>query len=427
MAVDVGAVRERVAALRAGLPAPDVRVAREVVVVASSSRGGSSIFAEVLRRSRALLHFRAEVNPQLRLYGCEGGDDDALAPGHPVPPGLGTALGADCGQPTDRLDDDEAITTFAREIAARLVLQWPDLDVAAPEVADDVRRVLAERWAAAWAPGHFADASDFYVRLLARFAARWPAFHPAAYDVDRERVAGTGPAGAYCPGRLVEEPPFVLPLPWRHPTEAELRARPLVIKTPSNAYRLGWLRRLFPDARVRVLHLVRNPAASINGLSDGWRFPVFHSHDVGGLAIQGYSDVVAGGDRWWKFDRPPGWRALTSAPLERVCAAQWSGAHAAVLRDGDGDRHCLRFEDVVGARHRQERAMGELADWLGLPVHDELAAVLHRGLPAVMATHQPRHRRWFARAGLLEPVLALPEVQSVREALGYPEDRSAWE
>lgn len=426
MGVDPAEVRERVAALRAGLPAPDVlAAAREVIVVASSSRGGSSIFAEVLRRSGSLLHFRAEVNPQLRLHGCEGGDDDHVPADHPVPAGLGPALGADCGRPTDRLDDDAAIDAFAAEIAARLVLQWPELPVRGDDVRADVRAVLADRWASDWAPGHFADAQAFYARLFPTFATRWPGFHAAAYDLDRSKIAGA--SGPFLPVAPVEEPPFVLPLPWRHATPAELASTPLVIKTPSNVYRLGWLRRAFPAARVRVLHLTRNAAASINGLYDGWRFAGFHSHDVGGLRIGGYSDVVPGGERWWKFDRPPGWRAWTQAPLEEVCATQWVSAHRAVLADADPDRFRLRFEDVLGAPGRQSAAMDALADWLGVAVHHELSGVLARGLPVVMATHQPRHRRWFARADLLGPVCARPDVQATLAELGYSAHPDGWE
>ena len=42
---------------------------RELVVVASSSRGGSSMLAETLRASTSLVHLRAELNPFLRLVG----------------------------------------------------------------------------------------------------------------------------------------------------------------------------------------------------------------------------------------------------------------------------------------------------------------------------------------------------------------------
>ena len=48
-----------------------------------------------------------------------------------------------------------------------------------------------------------------------------------------------------------------------------------MIKTPSNAYRLPFIQALFPSARIRILHLVRNPAASINGLIEVGAFVVF--------------------------------------------------------------------------------------------------------------------------------------------------------
>ncbi len=424
---ELAAIQARVAAIRAGLPAVNVALAaRDVVLIASSSRGGSSILAEVLRRSRALNHFRAEINPQLRLFGCAGADDDSVAADHPIPPGLGEALGADCGQPTDRLDREAAVRAFSAEIAARLVLQWPEWHPEPSDIYDDVCATLAElETLEGWPPGAFPDAHAFYGRLFPRFVARWSTFNPGAYDLDRRRLSGV--ERLYLPGAPVEEPPFVLPLPWTHATEAELASRPLVIKTPSNVYRLGWLRRLFPNARVRVLHLTRNAAASINGLYDGWRFNGFHSHEVGGLVIPGYSDVIPGGDRWWKFDRPPGWRAWTTAPLERVCAFQWASAHQAALANAGDDRFVLRFEDVLGDRPRQDAAMRALAAWLGVPVHDELTQTLQTGLPLVMATEQPRHRRWFARAELLGPVCAEPEVRETMAALGYPAEMDGWE
>lgn len=413
------------ARFREGLPAPDVcGAAREVVLIASSSRGGSTIFAELLRRNPSLLHFRAEINPALRLFGCDGIHDDHVPADWPVPAGLSEALGMDCGHPTSQLSSDTEVEAFVREIGARLCLQWPTNTFSLEPLRADVHAVLAALTdGAGWTPGEFRDASAFYGRLLPRIRARHPEVHPSAYDIDRAQV-GT-PEHPFLPAEIVEEPPFVLPVPWIHATEAELATRPLVVKTPGNVYRLDWIQRLFPHARVRILHLVRNAAASINGLYDGWRFPGFHSHDVGGLAIPGYSDVVPGGHRWWKFDRPPGWADFKSAPLERVCAYQWTSAHRAVL--AHPDRFVLRFEDVVGGPERQVRAIGRLAHWLNLPVETQLAHTLRDGLPVVMATAQPRHRRWFDRAAIIEPLCLESEVQTVMHALGYPDSPAAWE
>jgi hypothetical protein len=68
-----------------------------------------------------------------------------------------------------------------------------------------------------------------------------------------------------------------------------------------------------------------------------------------------------------------------------------------------------------------------LEQWLGLPVSAELSAVLSGALPLVMATAQPRQRRWFARIGLLAPVLADPANLSIMKELGYDADPETWE
>lgn len=442
-----GAVLERVTRLReaGGAPRPlDVaRHAREVVLIGSSSRGGSSIFAEVLRRSRGLLHFRAEINPFLRLHGVAGTDSDAVAEHEPVPEGLGLDLGWDCGQPTRHLDDAPAVWGFAVEIAVRLTLQWPalrfDLDVVHDAVQDVLIDLVRHE---GWPAGRFLDPQPFHARLLARVRRRLPEIHPGAYDLDRRLVAALCPgpypgprgpdgAGVFVPdprSSPIEEPPFVLVTPWRLATEAQLDTCPLVIKTPSNAYRVAWLRRLFAAANVRVLHLVRNVAASVNGLYDGWRYPGFHAHATpAALDIRGYTGVVRGGDVWWKFDRPPGWTAYTGAPLEQVCAFQWRSAHAALLATAGLDRFRLRFEDVLGPAQRQRPTLVALGRWLGVPVADELAHVLAGALPVVMATEQPRSRRWFDRIALLGPLLAEPAHQRLMEALGYDADPETWE
>ena len=178
MGVDPVEVRERVAALRAGLPAPDVCAhVRNVVIVASSSRGGSSILAEVLRRVPGLVHLRAEMNPQLRLFGCAGEESDAVSPNHPIPPGLSQALGADCGRPTDALPDS-AVPAFAAEIAARLVVQWPTFHVEHAPVLADVRATLASLRAAGWPADRFVDAPSFYASCSAASAPAGPPFTP---------------------------------------------------------------------------------------------------------------------------------------------------------------------------------------------------------------------------------------------------------
>jgi hypothetical protein len=430
---DFSAVRRRVAVLRELRPSTiegfSARVA-EVVIVASSSRGGSSVFTEMLRHSPELIHFRAEVNPFLILAGLgfpESGGSDALgsdAGGDRQTLDAELALDAGGWAPLTPDSMPDSLRAFALDLAWRLTVQWPTLDI-------EPERVV--RWTQKTLEAHsLQDLAGFHLALLRKARSVYPTIDPWYYDIDPQRIRLAfpkliPPLGA--PGPVVlEEPPFVLVQPWRHATVTELSSRPLIIKTPSNAYRLPFLRALFPNARLRILHLTRNPAAAVNGLHDGWRFRGFHAHRVGGLAIPGYSDTVPGGDAWWKYDLAPGWQDWTQAPLEEVCGFQWRSAHQHVLDWADSERPDLlriRFEDVVGERADRRRAWSQVSEWLGLDLGSGLANIVEHGIPPVMATHAPRRRRWFAKAELLEPVLADPRTIHVAKALGYGE-RKDW-
>ena len=75
-------------AIRARAVGTSLRLAQvgTVILVVSSSRGGSSVFAELLRRSEGFLHCRGEVTPFLRIVGLSfpdsGTQSDTLAAPH---------------------------------------------------------------------------------------------------------------------------------------------------------------------------------------------------------------------------------------------------------------------------------------------------------------------------------------------------------
>lgn len=184
------------------------------------------------------------------------------------------------------------------------------------------------------------------------------------------------------------------------------------------------LQRLFPDARLRLIHLTRNPAAAINGMIDGWLHYGFFSHNLAGRAvldIDGYSGWWAGS--WWNFDLPPEWPRLVTQPLAEVCAAQWAGAHTAImagLRGQDAEVARVRAEDVLNARRRRRTIM-QVLEFCGVrPVVPPRARV-------VLATERPRPGRWRARAALLEPALVDPVVRHCSGQLGYgPAPTANW-
>jgi len=214
-----------------------------------------------------------------------------------------------------------------------------------------------------------------------------------------------------------------VPRPWRHPSAAELAQRPLILKSPSDAYRLRFWREVFPNARFRILHLTRSPAAAINGLYDGWRHDRgFHSHYLGErqLRIRGYTTTpLVGADAWWKFDLPPGWTDYARAPLEQVCGFQWLSAHTHVLRSADemnlGEDYVrVAFEDLVGAPETRVRVLAGVLRWLGADAETAIPDAR-----VVMATHPPSRDRWRKREAILRPILQSPAIRRVADELGY--------
>jgi hypothetical protein len=385
---------------------------RDVVAVVSSSRGGSTLFAEILRRSDQLLHLRAEVNPLFVVAGLTGGDTEVLA----------AELAAEIGSPAAVVGEAE-LDDLALAVAWRLTAQWPEAGID----PDDARAWVHEAAGALASPF---DPRELHLRVLERACARFPAVNPHYYDLPTATVAArfpdapppAGPPGA----RLVEMPPFVLVRPWRRPDPATLASRPLVLSTPRNAFRLAFLRSLFPAARFRVVHLTRNPAASVNGLVDGWLHHGFYNVAVQDrLRIAGYTDAFPEwGDHWWCYDFPPRWRDFVDAPLPAVCGEQWRSHHQAALdflAETEVGWHQVRFEDVVGSQ-RQE-VFAELGDWLG--TGPSLAEAVRDLPPPVMATAEPRPRRWERRAATLAPVLESHPVGEMTARLGYG-DPTTW-
>lgn len=430
---------DRLAALRE-LRRPVVRdftgKVRDLVVLASSSRSGSSMLAEMLRRTPALLHLRAEFNPYLRLAGLvppdSGTSSDHLDAVHlaALTPERRRVFDEELSLDVGRPDPHVVPEQFLLDAAWRFTVQWPTLEVDLADWLETARRVLAEvRARGLWNPARLPDVAWFHARLFEALAARGVPVRPAYYDMPH-LTGPPGPGDARgAPGELlVEEPPFVLSLGWRYADETDLATRPLVIKTPSNAYRLGFLRALFPHARMRVLHLTRNPAASINGLYDGWLHHGFHAHRMDRpLRIERYGVDRPEDSWWWKFDLPPGWQDYTDAPLPDVCALQWRSCHRAIL-DHVAAYHLpylrVRFEDLVHSPQRRAGVLAWITDWLGVPMDEPLRDIARDGLrEPVSATVAPRPGRWRRRAEVVRAAIGPTEL-TLAEELGYADDDS---
>jgi hypothetical protein len=197
----------------------------------------------------------------------------------------------------------------------------------------------------------------------------------------------------------------------RHHPGATIR---LLEKTPKNCLRIPFLRALFPDAR--FVFLRRDPRSTISSLMDGWR--------AGGRYVSyrlpERPRVAGDGREGWCFVLPAGWRGLLAAPLEEVCAAQWSACVTAVLAElprlrADGVVYEMAYEDLTA---RPRETLAALFTFLALPLEPAVLSPQAGALRLVNAVTPPDPHKWRRMNGpAVERIL--PRVAPLGQALGY--------
>lgn len=386
-----------------------------VVVIVASSRSGSSFLFDLLRRSGAFLSLPGEHTPLYRRHrmlddGTVGGDARFR---QALRRAVRTGLPAEPAEPADR----------ARFIVRTLRRQWGFALAGAEEVA-----LTGLRTAAGSRPGR-PDYLDDFVDVITALRAGGAAIDPWYYDLDpawiRRRFPGVPrPAGPPERHAELESTPLLVPRPERLPTGAELH-RPLLLKATVDAYRIESLLRIFAGAEIEFVQLTRNPAASINGLIDGWLSPAFFSCRLPGrpLRIAGYTTEQAWTQSWWNFDLPPHWTELVDAPLAHVCRDQWAAAQAAI-------RQSLRANRIRPLRVRAEQlwdpgtGQGQLR---GIFEQLRLRPLRWPAPRVVMATRQPSPSRWRHRQQRILPLLASGEAAELARWTGYdPGSTEGW-
>ncbi|MFF8576468.1 sulfotransferase [Streptomyces sp. NPDC015408] len=436
----VATARRRLDELRTvRTPVEDFRTAvRDLVVIASPFRGGTTLLTELLRGAEDLLHFQAEMQPILRLAGWTHPENGAGSERLSGLTGdialLENELGSDVGNP---VSDWDAIdwSRFAQDVLWRWIVQWPTAPLSLAEVESMLAKALADQ-----PPGGLDDGSGDPTRavgltLLKMLTTRYAYANPYYADVSAAEINGILPEAARPDGphgdTVLEFAPLALPKPWKRATRQEVESRTVITKTPVNVYKLGALREFFPRARMRIIHLTRNPGAAISSYREAWLSHWFFNARVGTpLNIAGYTEPGRPWSRdWWKLDFPPGWQDLTESPLEEVCATQWRCSHTAILdfaaRNNDIDVLRLRYEDLIGTAHERTRAIDELASWLGTDRAPLLAPAV-RGMTPMNALTLPRRAKWYGNYDVLKDALNSPDVLSLAAELGYSTDPTDW-
>ncbi|MDD2366997.1 MAG: hypothetical protein PHN84_12615 [Desulfuromonadaceae bacterium] len=421
---------------------------KKVVIINSSSRSGSSLLYALLSKLPQCYSLTGEASPFYKLntyldrfnphqsdripkeliddvIDLEGVSSDFISDIY---------LNETVSEPAD-IDFD----SYVDDLMLRLLLQWTDIDfdleVLRSSIAGSLESYLAEN--------RLFNTENFYLSMLERLNSFWHQINPFYYDIGTDKVALKFPfleipKDPPTSGFTIEEPPYVLLPPRNRPDVQDLTDKTLLLKSTVDCYRMNLVARLLPNAEIRIIHLVRNPAATINGIFDGWHHRGFFSHNLahcfndGGidkLKIKGYSDIYPHGSKWWNFDLPDGWQSVANLDLVDVCAFQWYSANTEILSylAKSGCKSCLiHFEDLIRSLESRTLEFERLLNFIGISTG--LTSVLGLdALPIVQSTLPPQLYRWKSRQDMIARVLDAPRISEMAEFFGYrTENMEGW-
>ncbi len=188
----------------------------------------------------------------------------------------------------------------------------------------------------------------------------------------------------------------------------------IVDKTPPNAYRIGFLEKLYPDAK--FIHLTRDGISNTSSLMNAWRDKErfkfrYRKYLTDRLEISNYDDDV------WKFSIPENYEAYQNKSLARVCAYQWADCHEHALRafsHMDSRKYIrVKFEDLMANPSEQ---MQSICDFASVELSSKMRKIIAE-MPLVNTASKPSSEKQSRNAAELDEIREM--IEPVQEALGY--------
>lgn len=415
-----------------------LRDVRKVLIIDAASRSGSSLLFSLLRKDPHFYSLSGESTPFYKLNGFSSDSfssdevPEELTGSERHVSGLSRDFLSDFSLESDQsavFDEDALLGQYIDDLALRFPLQWPQLSF-----SYDIFKRLAMQAFDLYKSTHRSFCKEeFYLELLQSLRGRYKTINPYYYDIPADMVRKKFP-GVKIPVAapndilMIEEPPFILLSPRRKIGSEDLSNKILLLKTTADCYRMHFIESLLPGADIKIIRLVRNPAASINGLYDGWLYRGFFSHNLknyNALAIAGYSDRYEWGKWWWKYDLPPGWQEYARLPLQEVCAFQWYSANRAIQEyiNKGKKQHCLvRYEDLNRSHGLGMDEIGRISDFVGAPLTILKKSEFDK-MPFIQATHPPGPYYWKKREDILLPLVDDRKISSMCAELGYDRNK----
>lgn len=419
---------------------------RKVVIINSAPRCGSSFLFSLLRKITGVYSLSGEATPFYKLNGFspEYPDSDEipadLAKKTPCREDFSRDLLSDFSLGAfaeDIVNNDILRNDYLDNLILRFSLQWPVVDFS----YDALRKIIIETFSFYRRVNKRFNKEKFYLGLLRRVRAEYPEINPYYYDIPEHLIKEAFPEveiPAAPPNDIlmIEEPPFILLSPRRKVKKEDILEETLILKSSIDTYRMDWMRNIFPNARLKIIYLVRNPLASINGLYDGWLYRGFFSHNLKSflgsgkvklreLRIKSYSDRYEWARWWWKYDLPRGWQDYAQRSLEEVCAFQWYSAQECIhkyLADNKASYCLIKYEDIIKDLNSRFMEIEKIINFIGMAGKVTAEKLGLEKMPVVQATRLPRAYRWQEKKDILLPLLDNRRISSMAERFGYDKE-----
>lgn len=227
--------------------------------------------------------------------------------------------------------------------------------------------------------------------------------HPAARGFESNRLTA-GAATAQVVAELRRR--FLLQLRDRDsrlPVRMPLR---MLEKTPKNALRLPFLRRVFPDAHFVYLH--RDPRQTLSSMIEAWQSGRFRTYP----RLPGWTGMP------WSLLLVPGWCDLIGRPVHEIVAAQWRITNEILLEDFEtlpvDRRHVVAYGALLrDPQHETGRLCRELDLRWDLTLSGALPLSRYTVTP-------PDAGKWRRHRDLIEPMMPglQPIIARMQRAMG---------
>jgi hypothetical protein len=390
---------------------------KKILIIMSPPRSGSSFLFSVMKELNGIYSLSGESTPFyiLNEFTSDMNESDHIpaSAAEEENPMFSRDIMSDLSihNPIKEMTEIQ-MARYIDRLALRFSLQWPDTKFSYKDFNETCQKLLRCQ--------EFSTRS-FYLKLIKGLRQYHEEINPYYYDicpdlVRREFPDLSVPIGPPTQNHILEESPFITLEPSNNVTGEDLKNKTFLMKTTLNNYRMDFIEKIFKNADIKIIYLTRNPAATTNGLMDGWNHRGYFSHNLENilrgekLNIKGYNEKY-----WWNYDLPRGWFDYKDKSLAEVCLFQWISANNSILEylSKGKDFLQIRYENLITYGDYEFK---KILDFIGLEKRENLRL---SDYPIIQATERPGASRWKKRECEIIDTIKKEGINELIRKVGY--------